>query len=120
MISSDLFLSAIGASPALSYLTALLAQSLFVLGVLSVVELGARKYLRGYQPVMSVVLWQCAFFLLLALPVLPLLSLTLQRAAPLTGVVSPVFEVTVMAGQSANFSSQNFVAVALGLSLIHI
>ncbi|GFZ81118.1 hypothetical protein GCM10011403_25340 [Pseudohongiella nitratireducens] len=115
MISSDLFLSAIGASPALSYLTALLAQSLFVLGVLSVVELGARKYLRGYQPVMSVVLWQCAFFLLLALPVLPLLSLTLQRAAPLTGVVSPVFEVTVMAGQSANFSSQNFVAVALGI-----
>ncbi|MDF1624554.1 MAG: hypothetical protein P1V33_13940, partial [Pseudohongiella nitratireducens] len=77
MMITDVVLSTIGASPALSYLTALLAQSLFVLGVLSVVELGTRKYLRGYQPVMSVALWQCAFLLLLVLPVLPVLSLTL-------------------------------------------
>lgn len=115
MISTDVLLSTIGTSPALSYLTALLAQSLFVLGVLSMVELGTRKYLRGYQPVMSLALWQCAFFLLLVLPVLPLLSLTLQSAAPLAGVVSPVFEMTTLAGQSASFSSRNFAAAALGI-----
>lgn len=105
----------VGGSPVLSFIMTLLIQSAVVVGVFSLMEWIIKKYSATDQPVVSHTLWQSAFYLLPVLPLLPLFSHGLQATAPLTDIVSPVFEVTVMAGQSTAQHVLNLTTVLLVL-----
>lgn len=112
MISGTLS-NIVGGSPVLSFIMTLLIQSAVVVGVFSLMEWVIKKYTSTDQPVISHTLWQSAFYLLPVLPLLPLLSQGLQATAPMTDIVSPIFEVTVMAGQSTGLHVLNFTTILL-------
>lgn len=102
----------ITASPLLSHLLTVGAQSLFLLAVFLFADLLARKYWPDIHQVASHTLWQSAFLMLALLPVSPFLSAELQRVLPDAGLVSPVFEAVVQstgAAQSAGSGISNAV-----------
>ena len=105
----------VGGSPVLSFIMTLLIQSAVVVGAFSLMEWAIKKFSSAEQPVVSHTLWQSAFYLLPVLPFLPLLSNGLQATAPLTDIVSPIFEVTVLVGQSTGQRVLNVTTVLLAL-----
>lgn len=115
---SEAISNMVAGSPVLSFIMTLLIQSAVIVGAFSLVEWIIKKYNVTCQSVVSHTLWQSAFYLLLLLPLLPLLSNGLQATAPLTDMVSPVFEVTVMAGQSTGQRVLNVGTVLLVLYVI--
>lgn len=117
MMTSDVLLHAISSTPGLSYVLALLIQSVVVLSVFYLVDLAVRHYRRTCQPLMSQALWKSAFYLLLTLPFLPLLSSSLKATAPLTGIVSPIFELSVTVGQASEQQGFNLAPILLILYL---
>lgn len=115
---SEAISNMVAGSPVLSFIMTLLIQSAVIVGAFSLVEWIIKKYNVTCQSVVSHTLWQSAFYLLLLLPFLPLLSNGLQATAPLTDMVSPVFEVTVLAGQSTGQHVLNVGTVLLVLYVI--
>lgn len=112
---SETISNMVAGSPLLSFIMTILIQSIVVVGAVYLVEWIIKKYNATCHPVVSHTLWQSAFYLLLLLPLLPLLSNGLQATAPLTDIVSPVFEVTVLAGQSTGQHVLNVTTLLLTL-----
>lgn len=100
MVDGSALLHAIAGTPALNFVVTLLFQSLFVFLIFFLAEFVmktlANQHAGQYTPVLPHTLWQSAFIVLLALPLLPFLAANLLAVFPTIALASPIVEVVVL------------------------